>query len=178
MPAQLSRFAVELQRASEIPKLLVEPAETVGDPANVEVALALPGLGQRAIEHRTRFGIETTADVGQAEAPQPETLVELVVDGLRLSRHPALDLDRPVEVALPVVEVAEEEEPVQVQIGGAEWLAEAYRLLQQRGRLVQLSVAAVHRATGGQSLGQDPVVARSEDHTSELQSHSDIGCRI
>src|SRR5262245_45382639 len=158
LSAQLGRLAVELQCALEITKLLMEPTQAVGDPADVEMVLSFAGLDETVVEHGARLGIKAAPDVSQTETPLPEPLVVLVVDSLGLSRHPALDLDGLAELAPPVVEVTEEPEAVQIQIGRTERLAETHGLLEHPGTLVQLAVRAMHAAPGGQSLGQNPVV--------------------
>src|SRR5262245_37069669 len=133
LSAQLGRLAVELQCALEITKLLMEPTQAVGDPADVEMVLSFAGLDETVVEHGARLGIKAAPDVSQTETPLPEPLVVLVVDSLGLSRHPVLDLDGLAELAPPVVEATEEPEAVQIQIGRTERLAETHGLLEHPG---------------------------------------------
>lgn len=158
VPAEGGGLPVELQRAGEVPQLLVESTQAVGDPADVEVALPLPGLDEGLVEHCARFRIEAAPDVGQAQASECDALVELVVDALCLMRRPALDLDGLVEFTPPVMEESKVEQAVQVQVGSAERLTEADRLLQHLSGLVHLSVAGVHGAAGGKRFGQESLV--------------------
>src|SRR5437867_3105155 len=62
---------VELHGPLEIAELLVEPAQAVGDAADVVVTLPLPGLDEGLVEHRARFRVPPAADVSQAQAPLP-----------------------------------------------------------------------------------------------------------
>src|SRR5262249_10421080 len=113
MPAQLGRLTVELQRGLEVAELLVKPSEAVGDPADVVVPLPIRGLDEAAAEPRARFRVEPTPDVRQPQRPVRDPLVELVVDGLCLARHPALDLDGLAVLAPPVVDLAEVPEAIE-----------------------------------------------------------------
>src|SRR5262249_35168834 len=136
----------------------MKPAEGVCDSADVVVAVPLPSLDEGDVEHPARFRIQTPPDVGQAKAPLPHSLVELVVSGLGLTRDLAVDLDRSGKFTPPVVKEAEIPETGQIEVGITKRLAEKYRLLEHPDGLVQLTVCAMHASTGGQSFGQDPVV--------------------
>jgi hypothetical protein len=136
LSAQFGGLAVELRCAPEITKLLMEPTQAVGDPADVEMVLSFAGLDKTVIEHGARLGIKAAPDVSQTETPLPEPLVDIVVDSLGLSHHPVLDLDGLVELAPPVVEVTEKPEAVQIQIGRTERLPETHCLLEHPGTLV------------------------------------------
>src|SRR5262245_30565131 len=57
VPAQLRRFAIELQRGTKVAELLMEPAQAVRNSADIVVGLSLASLGETVAEHRASFRI-------------------------------------------------------------------------------------------------------------------------
>src|SRR4029450_11585525 len=103
----------------------MEPAQAVRDSADIVVALSLSSLDETVAEHGASFRVQPAPDVGQAERPVSDPLVELLVNGLRLFNDPALDLDGLLEVAPPVMHLAEVPEATEINVRGTQRFTEA-----------------------------------------------------
>ncbi len=154
----LGGLPVVLGGATEVPDLLVEPAERVAETAHHERVVAVARLGQALVDRGERLDVLPEADLAEAEEGARDHLGEAVVDLPRGRDGPAAGLDGLGELTPPVGVGAEPREVRRHRVPVAVGPRDRQRLLEQTVAFRGIAVRLGGQPEVGEAAGEQVLI--------------------